>query len=165
MLRITASLILLATQAACQSKEGSSASESGPDRRQEQVAARSATVMPFDLERTTHLFQARADGGVQTVTSDDADPRQVTLVQDHLRQQAAAFAKGDYSSPAAIHGNDMPGLAELSAGSSRVQVIYEEARNGATLRYVTSDSMLVGAVHRWFAAQRSDHGRHAHPGH
>jgi hypothetical protein len=121
--------------------------------------------MPFDLERTTHLFEPRADGGVQTVISDDADAKQVQLVREHLRQQAAAFARGDYASPAAIHGQDMPGLAELSAGSSRIRVLYEETENGARLRFVSSDAPLVAAIHRWFSTQRSDHGQHASHAH
>jgi hypothetical protein len=162
MLPIVASLLLLATQAACRDRGAShAATAAGPEGRQAQVAERGATVMPFDLERTTHLFEPRADGGVQTVISDDADAKQVRLVREHLRQQAAAFAKGDYASPAAIHGHDMPGLVELSAGASRIRVLYEATENGARLLFVTPDAVLVAAIHRWFSAQRRDHGRHA----
>jgi hypothetical protein len=162
MLPIVASLLLIATQASCRDAGvGDAASAAGPEGRQAQVAARGATVMPFDLERTTHLFEPRADGGVQTVISDDADAKQVQLVRKHLHEQAAFFAKGDYASPAAIHGHDMPGLAELSAGASRIRVLYEATENGARLRFVTPDAALVAAIHRWFSAQRSDHGQHA----
>jgi hypothetical protein len=35
--------------------------------RHEEVAARGATVMPFDLEQTMHVFQKLEDGGLQKV--------------------------------------------------------------------------------------------------
>ena len=42
----------------------------GEEDRQAEVAERGAAVMPFDLERTTHVFKALPDGGVQTVVAD-----------------------------------------------------------------------------------------------
>jgi hypothetical protein len=130
--------------------------------RQAEVAARGRAVMGFDLDRTTHVFQDLPDGGRQTVTADDpADRQQVRLVQVHLRNEQAAFARGDFADPAAIHGQEMPGLAELKAGVGRVTVRYRALRGGAELRYQTSDPVLVAALHAWFKAQTSDHGRHA----
>ncbi len=55
----------------------------------------------------------------------------------------------------------MPGLAELRAGASRIDVRYEDLPNGAALRYTTQDADLVRALHAWFDAQVSDHGQHA----
>jgi hypothetical protein len=130
--------------------------------RQAAVAARGRAVMGFDLDRTTHLFQALADGGRQTVTADDpSDHQQVRLIQAHLRDEQAAFARGDFADPAAIHGQAMAGLAELTAGVGRVRVRYRALGDGAELRYRTSDPVLVAALHAWFKAQTSDHGRHA----
>jgi hypothetical protein len=132
--------------------------------RQVDVAARGASVMPFDLERTRHEFRAVADGGVQTVSArDPADGEQVALVRAHLKAAAARFAHGDFSDPAFIHGSQMPGLAELEAGASRLRIRYEPLADGARIRYSTADPSLVRAIHRWFAAQTSDHGSHAHP--
>jgi len=164
MLSTILTLSMLASQAAGHghAHHGSQAAHAG-HARQAEVAERGASVMPFDLERTTHAFRPLADGGVQTVTSNDGDARQVELIREHLRLEAAAFARGDFASPAAIHGTDMPGLAELSAGASRMRVAYEDADTGGRLRFMTSDAGLVAALHRWFAAQRSDHGRHAAP--
>lgn len=160
MFSITIWLALLATQAVSHDQHADHVTHAGHGTRQTQVATRGATVMPFDLDRTTHAFQPLADGGAQTITSDDGAPEQVALIRGHLREEAAAFSMGDYASPAAIHGRDMPGLAELTAGSAQVHVSYEETRNGARLRFTTADAGLVAAVHRWFAAQRSDHGKH-----
>jgi len=129
--------------------------------RQAEVAGRGAAVMPFDLNRATHRFEPAATGGVQSVRSRDGDVRQIALVRDHLRQEQARFAKGDFRSPAAIHGVDMPGLAALQAGAAKIRVSYQELSDGAALVFATSDPALVAAVHTWFAAQTSDHGAHA----
>ena len=130
--------------------------------RQAEVAAKGRSVMPFDLDRTTHVFQDMPDGGRQTVTADDpGDREQVARIQDHLQQEAAAFSRGDFTDPASIHGRDMPGLAELKSGASRIDVRYRALPNGAELRYTTGDPILVAGIHSWFKAQRMDHGSHA----
>lgn len=138
---------------------GSRAGES----RQEAVAERGSGVMPFDLERTTHTFTDLANGGREMVTSDDGDAQQVALIRSHLQEETRKFAAGDFSDPAATHGDGMPGLAQLRAGASRIGFRYEELPNGAAIDYRTTDAALVAALHEWFAAQRSDHGRHADP--
>jgi hypothetical protein len=133
--------------------------------RQAEVAARGAEVMPFDLDRTTHVFTQRPDGGVQVVTADDPDDAvQVRLVREHLSEEAEAFARGDFGDPASIHGDDMPGLAAFQAGADRITVTYEDLPAGGQLTYTTGDAALVEALHAWFDAQVSDHGSHAEHG-
>jgi hypothetical protein len=137
----------------------------GPTGRQAEVAERGAEVMPFDLDRTTHVFTARPGGGVQVVTADDPDDaEQVRLVRAHLGEEAGAFAGGDFGDPASIHGADMPGLAALQAGADRIAVSYQDVPAGGQLTYTTSDPALVEALHAWFDAQVSDHGSHAEHG-
>ncbi len=66
----------------------------GPDR-QQLVADRGGEVMPFDLDATTHYFEPSEDGGLETVLADDpSDSEQIELIQQHLREEAAAFARG-----------------------------------------------------------------------
>ncbi|MDP4509330.1 hypothetical protein [Nonomuraea turcica] len=133
--------------------------------RQAEVAAKSRRVMPFDLERTTHRFTKWATGGLQTVTADDpADAQQVTLIREHLTEEAVGFSKGDYVDPASIHGGKMPGLQELEAGHDRIDIRYAEAPAGAQITYTTSDPALIKALHAWFDAQVTDHGQHAEHG-
>jgi hypothetical protein len=130
--------------------------------RQEEVAKRGAQVMPFDLEQTMHMFQTLADGGRQTVTAKDpSNSAQIALIQAHLQEEAAKFQRGDFSDPAQIHGEDMPGLAALRAGAGHIAVQYTPLPNGAQIQYTTQDPGLITALHQWFAAQRSDHGHHA----
>lgn len=57
----------------------------------------------------------------------------------------------------------MPGLKELQAGARQITVRYDSLPNRAQIRYATTDAALKHALHSWFEAQRSDHGRHAMP--
>ena len=130
--------------------------------RQGEVAARGAKVMPFDLEQTSHVFQKLGDGGLQKVVAKDpSNKKQIALIQSHLKQESEKFRRGDFSDPAKIHGEDMPGLAELKAGAKQIEVRYSALPDGAQIRYTTKDPKLVAALHRWFDAQLSDHGHHA----
>ncbi len=119
-------------------------------------------VMPFDVGKTLHVFQMTDDGGIQEVLArDPADAPQVAMIQQHLRLEAERFQKGDFSDPAALHGEDMPGLRELSAGAADLTVTYVPLANGARIVFVANDRHLVTAVHRWFGAQLSEHGADA----
>jgi hypothetical protein len=130
--------------------------------RQAEVATRGAQVMPFDLEQTMHVFQSLEDGGLQAVTAKDpANREQIALIQAHLKAEADKFRRGDFSDPATIHGQDMPGLAALQAGAGQIDVHYTPLPDGGQIRYTTTEPALVHAIHQWFTAQRADHGRHA----
>jgi hypothetical protein len=130
--------------------------------RQGEVAARGAKVMPFDLEQTMHVFQKLEDGGLQkVVVKDPSNKKQIALIQTHLKEESEKFRKGDFSDPAKIHGEDMPGLAELKAGAGKIDVRYTSLPDGAQIRYTAKDPKLVMALHQWFTAQLSDHGHHA----
>ncbi len=119
--------------------------------------------MPFDLAKTTHFFDDNPNGGIQTVTANDrADARQVELIRSHLRMAAQQFSRGDFSDPAAIHGQDMPGLGTLRKAGNRLRVSYSEVPGGARLDYASRDPAVVDAIHAWFAAQRGDHAAHQH---
>ena len=132
------------------------------DDRQAEVAARGATVMPFDLERTTHVFDKRDDGGVQTVVADDpTDTAEIEKIREHLEAEAEEFRNGRFDDPMAIHGREMPGVAELRAGAGAMEIRYEDVPDGGRITYATRDRELVRALHAWFDAQLGDHGAHA----
>lgn len=142
----------------------SACADATPDR-QADVAARGAEVMPFDLDRSTHVFSTTDEGGVQTVRSDDGDAEQVGLIRAHLQEEAARFAQGDFHDPAMIHGGEMPGLHTLVMGADRLSIEYRDVEGGGEIRYSSADPELVTAIHEWFAAQLSDHGEHAQGAH
>ena len=88
---------------------GASAAKGG-----QEVAARGAEVMPFDLGATSHVFTKSRNGGLQQVQArNPKDNAQVRLIRSHLRDIAARFEQGDFSAPTQIHGVDMPGLEQL----------------------------------------------------
>jgi hypothetical protein len=129
--------------------------------RQHEVAQRGATVMPFDLSRTTHVFDDEADGGLQTVTANDpSETAQIYLIRDHLADLANRMARGNFADQAWLHGLDMPGLAELSAGYKNLKITYQVLANGASLKLASDDPAIVTAIHKYFAAQRSEHAAH-----
>lgn len=130
--------------------------------RQADVAERGRGVMPFDLDRSTHRFESDEEGGVQTVVSDDGDAAEVALIRAHLRTEAAAFARGDFSSPARIHGAAMPGLDVLRRAGGDLSVAYADVPGGGRVSYRSRRPEVVAALHRWFEAQTADHGAHAH---
>ncbi|SDO47575.1 hypothetical protein SAMN04489798_3049 [Pseudomonas arsenicoxydans] len=135
--------------------------------REAEVSQRGEEVMPFSLAATTHIFTKNAEGGMQQVVvkkSTDAD--QVKLVREHLQEIRKQFLNGDFSGPSRIHGDDMPGLADLkTAKPGQISIVYQDVEGGAELIYNTSDASLVTALHKWFDAQLSDHGKDAMEGH
>jgi hypothetical protein len=160
------SLLLVAVAAAAVMISGCANDSSTPtpvtSGRQTEVAERGASVMPFDLERTTHQFTKTDTGGVQTVVADDPkDTAQIALIQQHLTAEVDRFRRGDFTDPARIHGNQMPGLQALRAHGGRITIDYKTTPDGARASYTTSDPQLRDALHHWFDAQVSDHGKHA----
>jgi hypothetical protein len=142
------------------------ADESAPASRQDEVARKGAGVMPFDLRRTTHHFDDTPTGGIETVAANDhGDAEQVRLIRAHLAHEATRFAQGDFSDPARIHGEDMPGLAKLAAAGPALTVAYRAVPGGASVTYSSGDTRVVAAIHEWLAAQRVDHDAHVHMHH
>lgn len=130
--------------------------------RQAEVAAKGAEVMPFDLEKTTHIFEKIKNGGQQQVIADNTnDMEQIKLIREHLMEEAERFAQGDFHDPSMIHGEGMPGLHELVSGAEKIQIEYSELIAGGQILYITNDPKLINAIHIWFDAQLVDHGSHA----
>jgi hypothetical protein len=157
---------LLLTAAAAATLSGCAADPATPapaaPNWQAEVAERGAAVMPFDLERTTHRFAKTDTGGVQTVVADDPqDATQVRLIQQHLTAEVDRFRRGDFTDPARIHGDKMPGLQALRTHDGRITIDYDTTADGARATYTTTDPALRDALHNWFDAQVSDHGQHA----
>ncbi len=141
--------------------------EKADEKRLDEVAERGAHVMPFDLEKTTHIFSKTDTGGIQQVIAKDkSDTEQINLIRSHLSAITKEFKQGNFSNPEKIHGANMPGLAELrTAKAGQIKIEYKELPDGAEITYATHIEKLKLAIHQWFDAQLSDHARHAVPGH
>jgi hypothetical protein len=135
--------------------------------RQAEVSKLGKDVMPFTLAATTHIFSKSETGGTQQVVAKAAgDEAQIKLIRQHLNEIQAQFLKGDFSGPTHIHGQAMPGLAELKAAKpGQIAIDYKDIKDGAELTYTTSNAKMVAALHKWFDAQLSDHGKDAMEGH
>ncbi|MDD2760005.1 MAG: aspartate carbamoyltransferase [Methylomonas sp.] len=132
------------------------------EQRLDEVAERGSHVMPFHLEKTQHIFDKTPYGGIQQVVAKQAgDGEQINLIRQHLADISARFQQGDFSRQRRIHGDDMPGLADLTKSYRRIRFAYKDLPNGAEIEYSAEDSALVDAIHRYFNAQLSDHARHA----
>ncbi len=141
--------------------------EKDDEKRLDEIAERGSHVMPFDLEKTTHIFTQTPNGGVQQVIAKNKlDAEQIKLIRSHLSEISNEFKRGNFSNPEKIHGKSMPGLIELKAAQSgQIKFEYEELPDGAQITYSTEVEKLKHAIHQWFDAQLSDHARHAVPGH
>jgi hypothetical protein len=135
--------------------------------RHAQVSELGKDVMPFDLSATLHVFTKDAEGGTQQVVArDKSDAKQTELARGHLKEIRGQFLRGDFSGPTHIHGSQMPGLAELAAAKTgSIAIRYKDVEGGAQLSFKTTAPNLVAAIHNWFDAQVSDHGKDAVEGH
>lgn len=169
MSRIASYFSIAMVATACTSPIASVAQSVATNERIEDVARRAAQVMPFELEKTRHIFNKTATGGQQRIEVIDAnDAAQIELIRGHLAAIATEFREGRYADPAKVHGGNMPGLRELNAtapGHIRIDVL--EHPLGGQIDFRTGDPVLITALHSWFDAQLSDHGsdavsEHAH---
>ena len=123
--------------------------------------------MPFSLARTCHVFLKTATGGIQKVIAKNpGDGEQINLIRGHLMEMVNDFKLGDFSDPIKIHGEQMPGLAELTkAQPKQLKIQYQELPQGGQISYSAKQSRLIHAIHHWFDAQLSDHAHHAMSNH
>jgi len=131
--------------------------------KQEHVHGHAHQVMPFEMDKTIHVFRMTESGGVQRVVtrSSAADAHQVSLIQDHLKHEAKRFQSGDFGDPAKLHGAAMPGLEQMRAAATRMNITYRPLPNGAQIEFRAKDIRAITAIHRWFGAQLSEHGADA----
>jgi hypothetical protein len=130
------------------------------------VQARGAEVMGVDQQAATHVFEDLADGGRILFTANDAsDTSAVRTIQAHLRAQATAFAAGDFSGPARVHGRAVPGTDVMAARRRSMRYDASDRPDGGELRIVATDPEALAAVRRFLQFQREDHRAAGHEGH
>ena len=171
---VTASLLALAVPASAQTAAPPShsshsshsahaghdsmhASHAGHDSAFAALQARGRTAMGVDQYTSTHTFDALADGGSIRLVRDSADPAGVAEIRSHLREIAAAFASGDFDTPAFVHGRTVPGTAVMAARKDRIRYTVRDLPDGAELRLTTADPEALAAIREFMAFQRGDH--------
>jgi hypothetical protein len=128
------------------------------DQRFQEMNARGNVSMGFDQEKTTHHFRPAADGGAIEVTVNDAnDSANLTAIRKHLKQVAADFSRGNFTSPLATHGELPAGAAEMQSLKGRIAYRYEELPAGARVHISTRDAAALKAVQQFLGYQVKEH--------
>lgn len=121
------------------------------------VDRRGDAVMGFSHEATRHHFRLTRDGGFIEVVTSGNDAAARDSIRTHLGEVAAAFAKGDFSMPRAIHDRVLPGVDVMTARKDTITYTFEELTAGGRVRIVTRDDRARAAIHDFLRAQIEDH--------
>jgi hypothetical protein len=121
------------------------------------MQARGKTVMGVDQYASVHHFDSLPDGGRIELQASGDDTAAVRAIRRHLRGIAHAFAGGDFSSPALVHAQQVPGARVMAARRRWLRYTYGDVPRGGAVRIVTRDSSALAAVHEFLAFQRREH--------
>ena len=133
----------------------------GSDSAHAAMQERGRKAMGVDQNTSTHRFDALEHGGRIELQRDVDDPAGVTQIREHLQTIAAAFKSGDFSAPAFVHMQQVPGADVMAARRNVITYTFSELPRGGELRITTRDPAALEAIHAFLSFQRSDH-RTAH---
>ena len=139
-----------------------------PDSSLGAMQMRGRMVMGVDQYSSTHRFEALEDGGRIELVRNPDDSAGVAVIRDHLRGIASAFGSGDFSAPAAVHLQQVPGAGVMAARREAIRYTYRDLPRGGEVRMVTHDPAALAAIHEVLAFQQREHrtpdgGGHRHP--
>ncbi len=126
---------------------------------------RGKIAMGVDQYTSVHKFDDLADGGRIELQRDRDDSTGTRVIREHLRSIAAAFTKGDFSTPAFVHLRNVPGTTVMEASRAKIRYAVRDLPRGGELRITTTDAATLKAVHAFLAFQRSDHRAGGHEMH
>lgn len=118
---------------------------------------RGKRAMGVDQYTSRHQFDALPDGGrieLQRAVDDSAG---VAQIRRHLQEIAQAFQAGDFSTPAFVHMQSVPGTAVMAAKRAAITYTYRPLPRGGEVRIVSRDAEALRAIHEFLAFQRHDH--------
>jgi hypothetical protein len=98
---------------------------------------------------------------------DADDPVGVEHIRGHLREIARVFQAGDFSTPAFVHMQTVPGSTVMAERRDAIAYDYRDLPRGGEVRITTRDPEALQAIHEFMAFQREDHraGGAEHPDH
>ena len=120
--------------------------------------------MGVDQYTSAHVFEDTPDGGRVVLDRSVDDSAGVATIRAHMRDIAAAFARGDFAIPGFVHARDVPGTAVMSAKRGAITYTPADRPRGGELRIASSDPEAVRAIHEFLAFQRQDHRAAGHEG-
>jgi hypothetical protein len=122
------------------------------------LKTRGALAMGFDQDKTAHHFPASATGGsIEVEVKNPADKASRDQVRSHLKEIAAAFAKGNFDKPFQTHAEVPPGVPVMQRLKAGIRYRYEQTDRGGAVRITTSDPEALKAVHEFLAYQAHEH--------
>jgi len=127
------------------------------------MQARGQGVMGVDQYTSVHRFDALADGGRIELQRDRDDSVGAATIRMHLRTIARAFAAGDFTAPATVHLETVPGVRVMRAHRAAIRYDVSDLPRGAELRIRSADTAAIEAIHRFLAYQRREHRTEAAP--
>jgi hypothetical protein len=152
--------------AACDRTGVTTGAEAPAEAAYAELQARGQQAMGVDQYTSTHRFDALADGGRIELQRDVDDADGVAHIRQHLQASARAFAAGDFSTPAFVHLQAVPGGSVMAAKRDAIHYTYRELPRGGELRLVTQDPQARAAIHEFMTFQRQEHraggARHPH---
>jgi hypothetical protein len=138
---------------------GSSATSTQDHQHQSDLKERGKHFMGFDQDATTHHFIITDAGGHIEVTAKSAgDSKSTGEIRGHLTHIAQMFSAGDFSVPALVHDQKVPGVAGMKAAGSALTYTYEELPAGARINIAGSTPEAIRSVHEFLKFQIKDHG-------
>jgi hypothetical protein len=126
------------------------------------MQARGKIAMGVDQYTSTHRFDSLEDGGRIELQRDVDDSTGVAAIRAHLRAIARAFTAGDFSTPAFVHLEAVPGSQGMATLRSRITYEVRDLPRGAELRIRTADAQAIAAIHEFMAFQRGEHHAGGH---
>jgi hypothetical protein len=121
---------------------------------------RGGMAMGVDQYTSTHKFDVTPDGGTVQLQRDTNDSLGVAQIRAHMKLIQHAFEAGDFSTPAFVHAQDMPGTAVMTKKRGAIKYAYADLPLGGEVRVTSSDPEAIKAIHDFMLAQRAEH--HAH---
>lgn len=118
---------------------------------------RGKTAMGVDQYTSTHHFDALPDGGRIELQRDVDDSAGAAAIRAHLQDIARAFKAGDFTTPAAVHLQDVPGTKTMAAKRAVIDYSVRDLPRGGELLMTTRDTSAIRAIHRFMAFQRTEH--------
>jgi hypothetical protein len=118
---------------------------------------RGKRAMGVDQYTSAHRFESLPDGGRVELQRAVDDSAGVTVIRRHLRDVAASFAAGDFTTPGFVHARAVPGAAVMAARRRAITYEVRDLPRGGEIRIRTRDPEAVQAIHEFLAFQRRDH--------
>lgn len=111
------------------------------------------------------MRRSHCHGGRIELQRDRDDSAGGHAIRAHLHAIAKAFQSGDFSTPAFVHMQTVPGTADMAMRRAKIRYSLKELPRGGELRITTSDSTAIKAVHQFLAFQRGEHHAGGHDMH